>query len=77
MFSLKAVVQYLTCGENPCQNSGRHSGHSVVGIPHNSDRAPQLAGRALRPSPVQMYEGPSLPKEQVGIVRGACQTGPA
>ena len=30
---------------------------------------------ALRPSPVQMYEGPSLPKEQVGIVRGACQTG--
>ena len=32
-------------------------------------------GCALRPSPVQMYEGPSLPKEQVGILRGACQTG--
>ena len=25
--------------------------------------------------PVQMYEGAALPKEQVGIVRGGCQTG--
>ena len=33
-------------------------------------------GCALRPSPVQMYEGASLPKEQVGIVRSACKTGP-
>src|SRR6478735_9292189 len=30
----------------------------------------------LRASPVQMYDGPSLPKEQVAIVRSACQTGP-
>lgn len=29
----------------------------------------------LRAAPVQMYDGPSLPKEQVGIVRSACQTG--
>jgi hypothetical protein len=29
----------------------------------------------LRASPVQMYEGGSLPKEQVGIVRSACKTG--
>ena len=33
-------------------------------------------GCALRASPVQMYEGASLPKEQVGIVRSACKTGP-
>jgi len=33
-------------------------------------------GCGLWPSPVQMYEGPSLPKEQVGIVRSACKTGP-
>jgi len=32
-------------------------------------------GCALMPGPVQMYEGASLPKEQVGIVRSACQTG--
>jgi hypothetical protein len=32
-------------------------------------------GCALLPEPVQMYEGASLPKEQVGIVRNACQTG--
>src|SRR6476469_1696485 len=35
-----------------------------------------LGGCALRASPVQMYEGASLPKEQVGIVRSACKTGP-
>lgn len=34
------------------------------------------AGCGLRASPVQMYEGPTLPKEQVGIVRSACKTGP-
>jgi hypothetical protein len=33
------------------------------------------AGCALSERPVQMYEGASLPKEQVGIVRNACQTG--
>ena len=33
-------------------------------------------GCALRASPVQMYEGPALPKEQIGVVRSACQTGP-
>jgi len=33
-------------------------------------------GCALKASPVQMYEGASLPKEQVGIVRSACKTGP-
>ena len=33
-------------------------------------------GCGLWASPVQMYEGPSLPKEQVGIVRSACKTGP-
>jgi hypothetical protein len=33
-------------------------------------------GCGLRTSPVQMYEGASLPKEQVGIVRSACKTGP-
>ena len=33
-------------------------------------------GCGLRASPVQMYEGASLPKEQVGIVRSACKTGP-
>lgn len=33
-------------------------------------------GCALRANPVQMYEGASLPKEQVGIVRSACKTGP-
>ena len=32
-------------------------------------------GCALRASPVQMYEGPSLPTEQVSIVRSACKTG--
>jgi len=31
-------------------------------------------GCAIIPEPVQMYEGASLPKEQVGIVRSACQT---
>ena len=35
-----------------------------------------LSNCGLRASPVQMYEGPSLPKEQVGIVRSACKTGP-
>jgi len=35
-----------------------------------------IAGCALRASPVQMYEGAALPKEQVGIVRNACKTGP-
>ena len=34
------------------------------------------AGCALRASPVQMYEGPSLPKEQVSILRSACKTTP-
>ena len=33
-------------------------------------------GCALRASPVQMYEGASLPQEQVAIVRSACKTGP-
>ena len=33
-------------------------------------------GCALGASPVQMYDGASLPKEQVGIVRSACKTGP-
>jgi len=33
-------------------------------------------GCALRASPVQMYEGPSLPKEQVSILRAACKTTP-
>ena len=33
-------------------------------------------GCGLRASPIQMYEGPSLPNEQVGIVRSACKTGP-
>ncbi|HKT35039.1 MAG TPA: hypothetical protein VJR03_09420 [Nitrospira sp.] len=33
-------------------------------------------GCALRASPVQMYEGPSLVKDEVGIVRSACKTGP-
>ena len=33
-------------------------------------------GCALRASPVQMYEGRSLPKEQVGILRAACKTTP-
>jgi hypothetical protein len=32
-------------------------------------------GCTLIPSPVQMYEGASLPKEQVSIVRSGCQTG--
>ena len=31
---------------------------------------------ALSPSPRQMYEGASLPKEQVGIVRSGCVAGP-
>ncbi|HWC50770.1 MAG TPA: hypothetical protein VG453_03750 [Nitrospira sp.] len=34
------------------------------------------AGCGLRASPVQMYEGPVLPQEQVGVVRSACQTEP-
>jgi len=29
-------------------------------------------GCALAPSPRQMYEGPQLPKEQVGIIRSGC-----
>jgi len=33
-------------------------------------------GCGLWAGPVQMYEGSSLPKEQVGIVRSACKTGP-
>ena len=33
-------------------------------------------GCGLRASPVQMYEGAPLPKEQVGLVRSACKTGP-
>ena len=33
-------------------------------------------GCALKAGPVQLYEGPSLPREQIGIVRSACQTGP-
>ena len=33
-------------------------------------------GCGLGRSPVQMYEGASLPKEQVGVVRNACKTGP-
>lgn len=35
-----------------------------------------LSACGLRASPVQMYDGPLLPKEQVGIVRSACKTGP-
>ena len=35
-----------------------------------------IGGCALRTSPVQMYEGPSLPKEQVSILRSACKTTP-
>ena len=35
-----------------------------------------LGGCVLRASPVQMYEGAPLPKEQVGIVRSTCKTGP-
>jgi hypothetical protein len=34
------------------------------------------AGCALKPNPVQMYEGASLPKEEVAVVRSACKTGP-
>lgn len=34
------------------------------------------AACALSERPVQMYEGAALPKEQVGIVRNACKTGP-
>jgi len=34
------------------------------------------AGCAPSERPVQMYEGMSHPKEQVGIVRSACKTGP-
>lgn len=33
-------------------------------------------GCGLRATPVQMYEGAALPKEQVGIVRNACKTSP-
>lgn len=32
-------------------------------------------GCAMSAGPVQMYEGASLPKEQVGIVRSGCKTG--
>jgi hypothetical protein len=32
-------------------------------------------GCGLGPSPKQMYEGPPLPKEQVGIVRNGCGVG--
>jgi hypothetical protein len=32
-------------------------------------------GCALFPSPQQMYDGPPLPKEQVGIVRSGCVAG--
>ena len=35
-----------------------------------------IVGCALGASPVQMYEGATLPKDQVGIVRSACKTGP-
>jgi hypothetical protein len=34
------------------------------------------SGCAIKATPVQMYDGPSLPKEQVGIVRSPCKTGP-
>jgi hypothetical protein len=34
------------------------------------------SGCGLKAGPVQMYDGPSLPMEQVGIVRNACKTGP-
>lgn len=34
------------------------------------------AGCTLSASPVQMYQGAALPKEQVGIVHNACKTGP-
>ena len=33
-------------------------------------------GCGLRASPVQMYEGASLPNEQIAVVRSACKTGP-
>lgn len=33
-------------------------------------------GCALGASPVQMYEGPSVPEEQVSILRSACKTTP-
>ena len=35
-----------------------------------------LGGCGLKASPVQVYEGVALPKEQVGILRSACKTGP-
>src|SRR5690349_24535492 len=35
-----------------------------------------LSSCALKTSPAQMYDGPALPKEQIGIVRSACKTGP-
>ena len=35
-----------------------------------------IGGCALMASPAQMYEGPSLPKEQVSILRSACKTTP-
>ena len=48
-------------------SSGRfYSGLIVMGL---------LSGCGLRAGPVQMYDGPALPKEQVGIVRSACKTG--
>jgi hypothetical protein len=34
-----------------------------------------VIGCALIPSPQQMYDGPPLPKEQVGIVRSGCVAG--
>ena len=33
-------------------------------------------GCGLKASPVQMYDGPARAKEQVGIIRSACKTGP-
>jgi hypothetical protein len=33
-------------------------------------------GCAIKAGPIQLYDGPSLPREQIGIVRSACQTGP-
>lgn len=32
-------------------------------------------GCALSPSPQKMYEGPPLPKEQIGILRSECRAG--
>lgn len=35
-----------------------------------------VVGCGHRAAPVQLYEGVSLPNEQVGIIRSACTTGP-